>query len=91
MATEMRPSRVHVAWAHGIDDSKRAGTVNTHCWKVARVILCHPIGAPSGRTCTRVLNINININIDLLISYKVHQSLSKGTHLTAFALIEYGR
>ena len=30
-------------------------------------------------------------NIDLLISYKVHQSLSKGTHLTAFALIVYGR
>ena len=33
----------------------------------------------------------ININIDLLISYKVHQSLSKGTHLTAIALIVYGR
>ena len=33
----------------------------------------------------------ININIDLLISYKVHRSLSKGTHLTAFALIVYGR
>ena len=32
-------------------------------------------------------NINININIDLLILYKVHQSLSKGTHLTAFAQI----
>ena len=31
-------SRVHVAWVHGIDDSKRAGTVNTHCWKVARVV-----------------------------------------------------
>ena len=38
MATEMRPSGVQVAWAHGIDDSKRAGTVNTHCWKVARVV-----------------------------------------------------
>ena len=37
------------------------------------------------------ININININIDLLISYKVHRSLSKGTHLTAFALIVYGR
>ena len=37
------------------------------------------------------ININININIDLLISYKVHQSLSKGTRLTAFALIVYGR
>ena len=35
--------------------------------------------------------INININIDLLILYKVHRSLSKGTHLTAFALIVYGR
>ena len=34
----MRLSRVHVAWAHGIDDSERAGTVNTHCWKVARVV-----------------------------------------------------
>ena len=39
MATAMRPSGVHVAWAHGIDDSKRAGTVNTHCWKVALVAL----------------------------------------------------
>ena len=38
MATEMRPSGVHVAWAHGIDDSKRVGTVNTHCRKVARVV-----------------------------------------------------
>ena len=38
MATEMRLSGVHVAWAHGIDDSKMAGTVNTHCWKVARVV-----------------------------------------------------
>ena len=38
-----------------------------------------------------LMNINININIDLLISYKVHRSLSKGTHLTAFALIVYGR
>ena len=35
--------------------------------------------------------LNININIDLLILYKVHRSLSKGTHLTAFALIIYGR
>ena len=34
---------------------------------------------------------NININIDLLILYKVHQSLSKCTHLTAFALIVYGK
>ena len=38
MATEMRPLGVHVAWAHGMDDSERAGTVNTHCWKVARVV-----------------------------------------------------
>ena len=30
--------RVQVAWAHGIDNSKRAGTVTTHCWKVARVV-----------------------------------------------------
>ena len=38
MATEMRLSGVQVAWAHGIDDSERAGTVNTHCWKVAWVV-----------------------------------------------------
>ena len=38
MATEMRPSGVHVACAHGMDDSERAGTVNTHCWKVAWVV-----------------------------------------------------
>ena len=38
MATEMRLSGVHVAWAHRMDDSERAGTVNTHCWKVARVV-----------------------------------------------------
>ena len=24
--------------AHGIDNSKRAGKVNTHCWKVAQVV-----------------------------------------------------
>ena len=42
MATEMRPSGVHVAWAHGIDDSKRVGTVNTHCWKVAWVVFVSP-------------------------------------------------
>ena len=38
MATEMHLSGVQVAWAHGFDDSERAGTVNTHCWKVARVV-----------------------------------------------------
>ena len=38
MATEMHPSRLHVAWAHGIDDSERAGMVNTHCWKAAQVV-----------------------------------------------------
>ena len=40
-----------------------------------------------GNLTFKLDNININIIIDLLISYKVHRSLSKGTHLTAFAVM----
>ena len=57
MATAMRPSGVHVAWAHGIDDSERAGTVNTHCWKVALVAFMLSDRAPSGQTCIAVLRV----------------------------------
>ena len=38
MATEMRLSGVQVDWDHRIDDFERAGTVNTHCCKVAWVV-----------------------------------------------------
>ena len=38
MGTAMRPYRVHVAWAHVMENSERVGMVNTHCWKVALVV-----------------------------------------------------
>ena len=55
MATEMRLSGVHVAWAHGIDDSNMARTVNTHRWKAAWVVFVWSDRGAQWATCTGLL------------------------------------
>ena len=74
-----------------IDISRRSIAIGIQREAKAATLVIN-IYAPATKTENKInININININIDLLISYKVHRSLSKGTHLTAFALIVYGR
>ena len=82
MAMEMRPSGVQVAWAHGIDNSERAGTVNTHCWKVSWVVFVSSDNGAQWANMYRGASCNLKLTGVWWIGGRVYSKL-EGTCVNA--------